>query len=86
MSRKRRSKSRWWCRTPSCFGRPRTGRNAEQLRSAARLLAEAQWPAIVAGELGKNPKALPALLDLAEALGAPVVDADGRYGFRVLTF
>ena len=67
---------------PSCSGRPRDRapiRN--QLRSAARLLAEAQWPAIVAGELGKNPKALPALLDLAEALGAPVVDADGRYGF-----
>jgi acetolactate synthase-1/2/3 large subunit len=55
--------------------------NPEQLRNAARLLAEAQWPAIVAGELGKNPKALPALLDLAEALGAPVVDADGRYAF-----
>src|SRR5687768_2749005 len=55
--------------------------NPEQLRSAARLLAEAQWPAIVAGELGKNPKALPALLDLAETLGAPVVDADGRYAF-----
>jgi len=57
------------------------GANPEQLRSAARMLVEAQWPAIVAGELGKNPKALPALLDLAEALGAPVVDADGRYGF-----
>jgi acetolactate synthase-1/2/3 large subunit len=55
--------------------------NPEQLRTAARLLAEAQWPAIVAGECGKNPKALPALLDLAEALGAPVVDADGRYAF-----
>jgi thiamine pyrophosphate-dependent acetolactate synthase large subunit-like protein len=55
--------------------------NPEQLRTAARLLAEAQWPAIVAGELGKNPKALPVLLDIAEALGAPVVDADGRYAF-----
>ena len=55
--------------------------NPEQLRTAARLLVEAQWPAIVAGELGKNPKALPALLDIAEALGAPVVDADGRYAF-----
>jgi acetolactate synthase-1/2/3 large subunit len=55
--------------------------NPEQLRTAARLLAEAQWPAIVAGECGKNPKALPALLDLAEALGAPVVDSDGRYAF-----
>jgi len=57
------------------------GANPESLKAAARLLAEAQWPAIVAGELGKNPKALPALLDLAEALGAPVVDADGRFAF-----
>lgn len=55
--------------------------NPEQVRTAARLLAEAQWPAIVAGECGKNPKALPALLDLAEVLGAPVVDSDGRYAF-----
>ncbi|HMF46996.1 MAG TPA: thiamine pyrophosphate-dependent enzyme, partial [Candidatus Saccharimonadales bacterium] len=36
---------------------------------------------IVAGELGRNPKALPPMLDLAEALGAPVVDSDGRYAF-----
>ena len=57
------------------------GANPEALKTAARLLAEAQWPAIVAGELGKNPKALPPMLDLAEALGAPVVDADGRYAF-----
>src|SRR6185436_7607018 len=55
--------------------------NPEALKTAARLLAEAQWPAIVAGELGKNPKALPPMLDLAEALGAPVVDADGRFAF-----
>lgn len=58
-----------------------SGPNPEQLRNAARLLAEAEWPVIVAGELGRNPKALPPLLDLAEALGAAVVDADGRYGF-----
>jgi acetolactate synthase-1/2/3 large subunit len=57
------------------------GANPESLKNAARLLAEAQWPAIVAGELGRNPKSLPALLDLAEALGAPVVDSDGRYAF-----
>jgi thiamine pyrophosphate-dependent acetolactate synthase large subunit-like protein len=60
---------------------PGPGANPESLRNAARLLAEAQWPAIVAGELGRNPKCLPSLLDLAEALGAPVVDADGRYAF-----
>jgi len=55
--------------------------NPESLRTAARLLAEAQWPAIVAGELARNAKSLPPMLDLAEALGAPVVDADGRYAF-----
>ena len=55
--------------------------NPESLRRAAHLLAEAQWPAIVAGEVGRNPKALPVLLDLAEALGVPVIDADGRYAF-----
>lgn len=57
------------------------GANPESLRTAARLLAEAEWPVIVAGELGRNPRALPPMLDLAEALGAPVVDADGRYAF-----
>ena len=57
------------------------GPNPESLRRASQLLAEAQWPVIVAGEVGRNPKALPALLDLAEALGAPVIDADGRYAF-----
>ena len=57
------------------------GANPESLRRASQLLAEAQWPVIVAGELGRNPKALPALLDIAEAMGAPVIDSDGRYAF-----
>jgi acetolactate synthase I/II/III large subunit len=57
------------------------GANPDSLRNASRLLAEAQWPVIVAGEVGRNPKALPAVLDLAETLGAAVVDADGRYAF-----
>ena len=55
--------------------------NPESLRQASRLLAEAEWPVIVAGELGRNPKALPALLDIAEELGAAVIDSDGRYAF-----
>jgi acetolactate synthase I/II/III large subunit len=55
--------------------------NPESLRQASRLLAEAEWPVIVAGELGRNPKALPALLDVAEELGAAVIDSDGRYAF-----
>src|SRR4029450_1343562 len=45
------------------------GPNPEELNRAAQLLAGADWPVIVAGEVGKNPKALPALLDLAELLG-----------------
>src|SRR5713226_4255083 len=57
------------------------GANPESLRRASQFLAEAQWPVIVAGEVGRNPKALPALLDIAEALGAPVIDSDGRYAF-----
>ena len=36
---------------------------------------------IVAGEVGRNPKALPPMLDLAEALGAAVIDSDGRFAF-----
>src|ERR671924_518349 len=65
------------------FFRPASGpaANPESLRNASRLLAEAQWPVIVAGEVGRNPKALPAVLDLAETLGAAVIDADGRYAF-----
>jgi acetolactate synthase I/II/III large subunit len=55
--------------------------NPESLRRASQLLAEAQWPVIVAGEVGRNPKALPPLLDIAEALAAPVIDSDGRYAF-----
>jgi len=60
---------------------PGPGANPESLRHASRLLAEAEWPVIVAGELGRNPKALPPMLDLAEALSAAVIDADGRYAF-----
>ena len=60
---------------------PGPGANPESLRQASRMLAEAQWPVIIGGELGRNPKALPSLLDLAEALGAPVIDSDGRYAF-----
>ena len=57
------------------------GANPESLRQASRLLAEANWPVIVAGEIARNPKALPPMLDLAEAVGAAVIDSDGRYAF-----
>src|SRR3970040_1657167 len=45
------------------------GANPESLRSASRLLAEAQWPVIVAGEVGRNPKAPHAMLGFARSLG-----------------
>jgi thiamine pyrophosphate-dependent acetolactate synthase large subunit-like protein len=55
--------------------------NPESLQRAAQFLAAADWPVIVAGELARNPKALPPLLDIAELLGAAVIDTDGRYAF-----
>ncbi len=55
--------------------------NPEALREAAALLVNAEWPVIVAGEVGRTPHALPALRELAETLAAPVIDADGRFAF-----
>jgi acetolactate synthase I/II/III large subunit len=55
--------------------------NPEALREAAELLVEAEWPVIVAGEVGRTPHALAPLRELAEILAAPVVDADGRFAF-----
>jgi acetolactate synthase I/II/III large subunit len=52
--------------------------NPEALQRAADLLVGAQWPVIVAGEVGRNPTALPALLELAETLASPVIEA-GRF-------
>jgi thiamine pyrophosphate-dependent acetolactate synthase large subunit-like protein len=55
--------------------------NPEALEEAAELLTRAVWPVIVAGEIGRNPRAIPALQELAELLAAPVIDADGRFAF-----
>ncbi|HXG51317.1 MAG TPA: thiamine pyrophosphate-dependent enzyme [candidate division Zixibacteria bacterium] len=55
--------------------------NPEALRKTARLLVEAQCPIIIADYLGRNPAAVPALIELAELLGAPVVDKGNRYNF-----
>jgi len=55
--------------------------NPEALREAADLLAKAQWPVIVAGEIGRNPAALQLLSELAEMLAAPVIDMEGRFAF-----
>ncbi|MGH2405471.1 MAG: thiamine pyrophosphate-binding protein [bacterium] len=53
------------------------------LDEAARLLAAAEHPVIVAEHVGRNPDAVPALVDLAEILAAPVIELDtqGRFNF-----
>jgi acetolactate synthase-1/2/3 large subunit len=48
--------------------------NPQVLKEVARALAGAKRPAIVTEELGRNPHAVAALVALAEALGAPVLD------------
>jgi acetolactate synthase-1/2/3 large subunit len=55
--------------------------NPEALLQAADLLVNAEWPVIVAGEVGRAPEALLPLRELAETLAAPVIDADGRFAF-----
>jgi acetolactate synthase-1/2/3 large subunit len=55
--------------------------NPEALREATDLLVKAEWPVIVAGEVGRTPQALVPLRELAETLAAPVIDADGRFAF-----
>jgi acetolactate synthase-1/2/3 large subunit len=55
--------------------------NPEALRRAAQLLANAQTPLIIADTLGRNPKTVPALIELAELLAIPVVDKGARFNF-----
>ena len=38
-------------------------------------------PLIIADSLGRNPKTVPALIELAELLAVPVVDKGGRFNF-----
>lgn len=55
--------------------------NLQALREAAQTLARARWPIIIADNVGRNPGALPHLRELAELLGAGVVDRGGRFNF-----
>ena len=55
--------------------------NPEALRRAAEMLVHAQTPLIIADQLGRNPTAVPALIELAELLGCPVVDKGARFNF-----
>ncbi len=47
----------------------------------ARLLVEARNPIVIADYLGKNPEAVASLVELAELLALPVIDAGGRFNF-----
>jgi len=55
--------------------------HSEALRQAARLLVEAETPLIIADTLGRNPKTVPALIELAEVLSIPVIDKGARFNF-----
>ncbi|HEX9788315.1 MAG TPA: thiamine pyrophosphate-dependent enzyme [Candidatus Binatia bacterium] len=58
-----------------------TQANPEALRRAAGMLVDAQTPLIVADQVGRNPKAVTALVELAELLAIPVVDKGSRFNF-----
>ena len=53
--------------------------NPAALREAAALLSGAVWPVVVAGEVGLKPDMPAVVVELAELLGAPVVDAGGPF-------
>ena len=51
------------------------------LAEAAKLLREAKRPVILAEFVGREPEGFHALVELAEALGAPVYDVNARLNF-----
>src|SRR5262249_8633961 len=51
------------------------------VREAARLLANAERPVIVVDRAARTPNGINLLVELAEALQAPVVDQGGRMNF-----
>jgi thiamine pyrophosphate-dependent acetolactate synthase large subunit-like protein len=61
----------------------RLGADDGALEEAARLLAAAEHPVIVAEYLGRNTEAVQALIELADLLAAPVIDLyrHGRFNF-----
>ncbi len=55
--------------------------NPEALRRAAQLLVDAKSPLIIADCLGRNPKTVASLVELAELLAIPVIDKGNRFNF-----
>ena len=53
----------------------------EDLQKATEYLARAESPLILADMVGRNQTSVPALVNLAETLSAPVLDQLGRFNF-----
>jgi acetolactate synthase-1/2/3 large subunit len=51
------------------------------LREAAKMLVDAEAPVLVCDRLARTPAGMQSLIELAELLQAPVVDASGRMNF-----
>lgn len=69
-------------RTPSPATTPtRLAPDPEGLRQVAAELCAAQRPMIIAGSVGRDPATWPVLVELAEAVGAGVVDTNIRNNF-----
>jgi benzoylformate decarboxylase/acetolactate synthase-1/2/3 large subunit len=59
----------------------RLGPDPTALRAVAEALCRAERPVLVAGYLGRDPATWPVLVQLAELLGAGVVDTNMRHNF-----
>ena len=55
--------------------------NPEALKKVAELLVEAERPVVLADYLGRDPKAVEALVELAELLSLPVIDCGNMLSF-----
>jgi len=51
------------------------------IKEAARLLAEAQRPLIIADYMGRNPESVNRLVELVDLLSIPVIDRGARHNF-----
>lgn len=55
--------------------------DADTVERVAKLLVKAKNPVVIADYLGRNPGAVASLVELAELLALPVIDAGGRFNF-----
>ncbi|MDP3880462.1 MAG: thiamine pyrophosphate-binding protein [Dehalococcoidales bacterium] len=55
--------------------------DADTVDRVAKLLVEASNPVVIADFMGRNPSAVVSLVELAELMALPVIDAGGRFNF-----